>query len=375
LKKITQSKWVRIPYFFFLYAFSLIGFGLTVAYLAIHFRWTDEKGSVDKNSRYLSESQEKYKEDVKKDSIRNYLYKVEALQRISILNKHFPKNAQLVLTAFEHGEDVTEVLRMLDAIDLSQKSNVAYHSEVSEYKKNKKSLINKKFKNNAIEWMNVPEWETLKIAIQKDKHLIDSVEKVTGVEGRLIVACLVGEQIRLFNSNREIYKSYIGPLKVLSVESKFSFGVTGIKEHTAQKIEGYMKDKSSVFYLGEEYENLLDFSTDDSTSERISRLTNYRNHYYSYLYAALFLKQVKQQWEKEGFPIDKRPEVLVTLFNVGFPQSKPKSNPKVGGSTVKIHEVPYTFGMIGYHFYYSGELFDAFPIHGQKFDWNKTQNS
>jgi transcriptional regulator with XRE-family HTH domain len=36
----------------------------------------------------------------------------------------------------------------------------------------------------------------------------------------------------------------------------------------------------------------------------------------------------------------------------------------------KIKEKPISFGMIGYQFYYSGELCDLFPIHTKKFDWN-----
>ena len=89
------------------------------------------------------------------------------------------------------------------------------------------------------------------------------------------------------------------------------------------------------------------------------------------MYAAVFLKQVKVQWERAGYPIENRPEILATLFNVGFPQSKPKSNPKVGGSTIKIYEKPYTFGAIAFQFYYSGELFELFHIQTKKFDWDE----
>lgn len=371
MKKIIRSKWFKIPYYTFLYAFAIIGFGLTGAYFAIYFRWTDEKGSVDKNSRVLQTSSKSYEKVIDSDSLKMYGYKIEAIQRISILNKYYPRNAQYVLHALENGDNIIEVLRMLDAIDLQLKENQAYKNEIIDYKKNKKQFGNKNLTASAFEWMNMPEWEIFKEAVAKDKKLIDSAAKVTGVEARLIVSCLVGEQIRLFNSDREAFKKWIGPLKILSVESKFSFGVTGIKEHTAQKIEGYLKDKNSVYYIGEQYENLLDFSTEDPTTERIDRLTSFRNHYYSYLYAAIFIKQVKVQWERSGFPLDNRPEILATLFNVGFPQSVPKKNPKVGGSTIVIKEKPYTFGMISYQFYYSGELYNLFPIQGTKFDWNE----
>jgi len=85
------------------------------------------------------------------------------------------------------------------------------------------------------------------------------------------------------------------------------------------------------------------------------------------------MKQMKVQWEKAGFPIDERPEILATLFNVGYEQSQPKSNPRVGGSSITINEKIYSFGSIAYEFYYSGELFDLFPFKTKKFDWNAIQ--
>ena len=217
--------------------------------------------------------------------------------------------------------------------------------------------------------MNISEWQDFKIAVAKDKKLIDSVQNLTGVESRLIVACLVGEQIRLFNSKREAYKKWIGPLKILTVESQFSLGVTGIKEQTAMDIEKNLHDPKSVYYLGDKYVHLLDFKTDNPKAERVNRLVDYKNHFYSYIYAAIFVKQVKIQWEKAGYPIDNRPEILATLFNVGYPQSEPKKHPKVGGSTIKIHEKPHSFGAVAYEFYYSGELYDLFPFKEKKFDF------
>lgn len=369
MKRFFRSRWFKIPFYTFLVGFALIGFFLTASYIAIKFRFTDEKGSVDVNDRYFHEIRDKYDQSFKKDTSSIYFDHYEALQRILLLNRFYPKNAQHIMLAYEKSEDDREVLRMLDAADLQLKKNKYYMSQL--YKLRYELKKERKIRTESIyDWMNISEWQDFKIAVAKDTHLIDSVAQVTGVEARLIVACLVGEQIRLFNSNREAYKKWIGPLKVLSVESQFSFGVTGIKEHTAQRIEGYLKDPSSEYYLGTEYENLLNFSTEDPTKERLDRLTSYRNHFYSYMYAAVFLKQVKVQWERAGYSIENRPEILATLFNVGFPQSKPKSNPCVGGSTIKIYEKPYTFGAIAFQFYYSGELFELFPIQTQKFDWN-----
>lgn len=371
MKKIFGSRWFKIPYYSFLYAFAAYGFFLVATYAAIQFGWTKEGGIVDSNSRYFQSMYDKYNQGFKTDSSSMVQHRYEALERILVLNDYYPTNAQYILTVMQKGAPEVEVLRMLDAVDIQLKNNKSYQKRLSKIKF--ESKINKELTNQSVfEWMNIAEWQTFKEAVAKDKKLIDSVANQTGVEGRLIVSCLVGEQIRLFNSGREAYKKWIGPLKVLSVESQFSFGVTGIKEHTAKTIEGYLKDPTSEFYLGKEYENLLDFEGEDTASinkERIDRLTDFHNHYYSYMYAALFLKQVKVQWEKAGYPIENRPEILATLFNVGFPQSKPKSNPRVGGSTIKIYEKPYSFGAISYQFYYSGELFNLFPYKTKKFDW------
>lgn len=371
MKRFFKSRWFKIPFFTLTFVFAAIGFFLTVSYLAITMRWTDEAGQVDVNNRYFQEIHDKYNQDFKIDSVKIVKQQYEALDRIILLNEFYPKNAQFILSAMQKGGSEVEILRMLDAVDLQLKDDQTYQAEV--LKLQKKAAQNKRVSGLSVfDWMNISEWQDFKMAVAKDKKLIDSAANQTGVEARLIVACLVGEQIRLFNSNREIYKTYIGPLKVLSVESHFSFGVTGIKELTAMNIEKYLKDPSCEFYLGKQYEKLLDFKATDTASirtERINRLVDYRNHYYSYIYAAVFLKQVKTQWEKAGFPIDKRPEILTTLFNVGFPQSKPKAKPRVGGSTIFIHEKPYSFGAIGYQFYYSGELYDLFPFEKQKLDW------
>lgn len=368
MKKVFKSKWFKIPFYTLLVGFALIGFFLTASYAAIKLRLTDDSGSVDVNNRYFQEIKDKYNQSFELDTSSVQFNDYEAVQRIVLLNKFYPVNAQFIMNAYEKSDDKKEILRMLDAADIQLKDNKYYNQQLRKLKASLKRK--KKYRSISVyEWMNISEWQDFKIAVAKDKELIDSAARVTGVESRLIVACLVGEQIRLFNSNREAYKKWIGPLKILSVESQFSFGVTGIKEHTAMKIERLLKTPDSEYYLGERYENLLDFATEDTTQERLDRLTSYRNHYYSYLYAAVFLKQVKHQWERAEFPIDDRPEILATLFNVGFPQSKPKSNPRVGGSTIKIYEKPYTFGAIAYQFYYSGELFDLFPIQSKKFDW------
>jgi hypothetical protein len=65
-----------------LYCFAIIGFGLCVAYFAIHFKWTNEKGSVDVNSRYLETN---FKKNISQnsDSLNEVKLKYQAINRIS----------------------------------------------------------------------------------------------------------------------------------------------------------------------------------------------------------------------------------------------------------------------------------------------------
>ncbi len=79
------------------------------------------------------------------------------------------------------------------------------------------------------------------------------------------------------------------------------------------------------------------------------------------------MRQFQAHWEKAGLSLAYRPEILGTLYNLGFQKSKPKKNPAVGGSTFKVGDKEYTFGGLCYEFYYSGELMDIFPLTSKPF--------
>jgi len=366
MRKLFSKKWIKYPFFSFLFLFAIIGFFMSGTYIAMKLKLTNDSGAIDQNDRYFQGI--KYDQSFKIISNKSEKENFDNLHRILILNKYAPQNAKHIMDAYMKHKNEFETRKMIFAVEMYLNNNKAYKNEVKNYLKNKYKLPRKQVKGSIFDWMNISEWQDFKIACAKDKKLIDSVSKLTGVESRLIVSCLVGEQIRLFNSKREAYKKWIGPLKILTVESQFSLGVTGIKEQTAMDIEKNLHDPKSIYYLGDKYIHLLDFKTENPVNERVKRLVDYKNHFYSYMYAAIFLKQVKVQWEKAGFPIDDRPEILATLFNVGYPQSKPKRNPRVGGSTIKIYDKPHSFGAIAYEFYYSGELYDIFPFKEKRFD-------
>lgn len=210
-------------------------------------------------------------------------------------------------------------------------------------------------------WNETREWQVVKAGLVKDREVIERVSKETGVSSRLIATLVIPEQIRFFTSEREVFKRYFEPLKILGSMSQFSLGVSGIKPETAEKIEQYANDPTSEFYPGVSLAKLIAYEGIASSSARYDRLTDAKNHYYSYLYTAIYIKEIQAQWEKSGYDISENREVLATLFNLGFLKSKPHSSPKVGGAPITTGGVTYYYGELGALFYNSHELLDIFP--------------
>lgn len=363
-----RSAWRKV-FNIFEALFALAGFAIIGAWAFYQLGFTKNRGAVDKNYRYmLSVSEMEALQDSTLTEAQVNQRWMQQYAKLAVFGKFYPANAQLITRAAQFSHDPMMVDRMMRAcsmyIDDQSEYNALWQKVdklLSEYPQQQQP--------NVIPWMQGVEWSALKEAITRDKALIIEAGRLTGVEPRLIVGCLIGEQIRLFNSKRETFKKYLGPVKVLSVQSQFSYGVNGIKISTAKSIEEHLKDPNSVFYMGKRYEHLLDYTVEGKAQEdeRYNRLVDYRNHLYSYLYTACILHQTKVQWERAGYDISERPDVLFTLFNVGFAQSVPKPDPVCGGSHIKAGDRIYTFGAIGFDFYYSGELAEDFPFWREHF--------
>lgn len=351
----------------FVYLFALAGFGIIAAWAVFKLGLTNNKGGVDENYRYLLSvsEMEKLKQEDMTPQQRNAVW-MEQYLKLAAFGKFYPENARLILEAAERSGNPILVDRMIAAASLYIDSNSAYSEFFGQMKKVYDSRPQMQ-SPTVIPWMSTSEWEMLKASLIRDTAMLNEAGRLTGVEPRLIAACLVGEQIRLFNSKREIVKKYLGPVKVLSVQSQFSYGVNGIKEHTAKAVEAHLKDSTSEFYMGRQYENILDFKTDNHEMERYNRLVDYRNHLYSYIYTGCILHQTMLQWKRAGYDISNRPDILCTLFNVGFSQSHPHDAPRCGGSHITVDGRVYTFGAIGFDFYYSGDLAEAFPFWPERF--------
>ena len=366
-KRAVKAPFLRRLFNVTVYLFAVAGFLIIGAWAFYKLGFTKNKGAVDENYRYLmsvSEMKEMRNADLTPQQ-RNALW-LDQYLKLAVFGKFYPENARLILDAAERSDNPLVVDRMLAAASLYADSSESYLQLLQQMQK----LFDAQPQHehpSVIPWMATTEWEMLRASIVRDSAMINEAGRLSGVEPRLIAACLVGEQIRLFNSNREVVKRYLGPVKMLSVQSQFSYGVNGIKEHTAIAVEQHLKDSTSEFYMGRRYENILDFNSDNHEMERYNRLVDYRNHLYSYLYTGCILHQTMLQWRRAGYDISDRPDILCTLFNVGFSQSHPHGAPRCGGSHIRVDGKLYTFGAIGFDFYYSGDLADVFPFWEERF--------
>jgi hypothetical protein len=369
-KKKKKYRFLRITYFTALHLLSAFALFLMLTALAVKFKWTNEKGTVDINNRYFSSMAEQYGTDLK--SKKANLNKQESLllQKIGLLAKYNPVDAAKINNAYFLTKDLSVGQRMFDAAALLLKENKMFQKELRKIKakNNPKSLF--EFSNYAV-------WKTFCDAVKKDKAAIDSASRITGVESRMIVMCLVGEQVRMFNANRERFKQYVYPFSRVILPKNRGYGVTSILEHTALQIEQNLINKNSPFYPGDYFYKCLNTTDADPglvvdsikahQHKTIQRLIMGGDHFYSYLYTAFLIRQYQAHWQRAGQDLSYRPEIVGTLFNLGFHKSKPKKNPEVGGSSFTVGNKEYTFGGLCYEFYYSGEMLKDFPITSKPF--------
>lgn len=371
-KRSSWKKIFKYSYFTSVHILAGISIFLIFTALAVKFKWTNDKGDVDINNRYFEEIANKYGKDLKTDSLTILKDEYIMFQKLGVIAKYYPQNAKIITEAYQKSGDVYVALRMIDALGILMKNNQSYQHQIASISaKDKVKTV------SVYAWSNYKVWKDFCKAVATDKHAIDSVSRLTGVESRIIVMCLVGEQLRMFNSGREKFKQYVMPFGRLIMPTNRGYGVTGILEHTALRIEANLFNKNNPFYPGDYFTQCVNVNDsfpqviNDTISahkhKTIQRLIKGGDHYYSYLYTAFLMRQYQAHWEKAGFDLSNRPEILGTLFNLGFHKSKPKNNPEVGGSTFNIGGKDYTFGGLCFEFYYSGELQDLFPITGEGF--------
>lgn len=380
----TSKKILKIIYYILLYGLAAAGFVLIGGYLAVYFKITNVPGVVDLNNSYYEKAARFYEpiteratsSDLTLSEIEAQITSLENIKKfkqvnlckIAVLKNSYPDNAAAIADVYAQKNSEVLLSKMLVAAEIRLKGNAELYKEYISCEFNPGQKINdgnlvteiSASSTNLYSWADSEEWQVIKKAIAKDEPNIKKAAELAGINPRLLVSICIVEQFRLYFTQRELYEKLFKPLSILANANKMAWGVMAIKEKTAIDIENHLKDPSTDYYLGSDYQNLLNFQTTDIATERYARLSDEKNAYYSYLYGSLYVKQFERQWERAGFAIGDRPELLATLFNIGFKNSKPKYNAEVGGSEIEINGLKYSFGSLAYEFFYSGEMSDIF---------------
>ncbi len=206
------------------------------------------------------------------------------------------------------------------------------------------------------------QWLAFKKSVLSDRSVLDRVERETGIRARLIVSELVAEQMRYHFSSKGRFERLTGVKNVLmNPKIGISLGPMGLKVSTAKKIESHALNESTPFYPGPGLVRLISTTGAVNSEEELFLRFTAVDHYYSYLYAAMYSREIIAQWNRYGYDISERPEIIATLYNIGFSNSRPNSEPKVGGAAVVSFDGRrYSFGRLAYEFYYSSELLEEF---------------
>ncbi len=351
----TSKKHIhRKAFLILLCGFAAIGFIFCLVYVGMHTGIFNVKGSISERNSYFNLNKTSSSET---DTFNDLVITCQ----INTLGKYAPLTAINIYRSLSRGTDENVLLKMIQVASRRFENDFFYTASMDTCNTTgSKEII---LPISAYNWADTDQWNLMREVFTRDQDIIKKAAADVGVSPRLILGGVIGEQFRFFNSRRESFKSYFEPLKILASLSNTSFGIAGLKPKTVLQIEEHLKDDSSPFYLGSEMEHIVDYTNPNGLeSQRLDRITNAKNPYYPYLYVGLYIKQIETQWEKAGYDISNRPEVLATLYNLGFYYSVPKPNPQVGGTVININNVDYTFGDIAYEFYYSGELADIFPL-------------
>lgn len=339
----------------FLFGFAIAGFVFFMVYIAMQFGWLNVRGSVSERNSYFNIN--------KNEKIKTESYNLEIVCQINVLNKFAPLTSVNIYKNLVKGTKDEIISKMIETASFRFKNDYAFNKEINSCKNINNQRQELKVLTSAYNWADTDQWALMKEVFIRDQEVIKKAASDAKISPRLILGGVIGEQFRFFNNRRESFKSYFEPLKILASLSNTSFGIAGLKPKTIGQIEDNLKNKKSPFYLGSNFEHIVDHNNGvDIETDRMNRITNTKDPYYSYLYVGLYMKQIVAQWQRAGFDLSNRPEILATLYNLGFYYSVPKENPQAGGSVININEEDYTFGDIAYEFYYSGELSDIFPI-------------
>ncbi len=159
--------------------------------------------------------------------------------------------------------------------------------------------------------------------IKVNQELITQASRIFNIDPNILSSIIYVERTQNYTWEDDALDEYLAQVGLNS-----SIGFCQVKLKTAYWIEVQLNDSLGSHYIGDKYFEILKFSK--SPKEIISKL---QNDSLNILYAAAYLKIIQTHWQKDGFPIDDRADILGTLYSTGLfyrggEERKPNKNPK-----------------------------------------------
>ena len=289
--------------------------------------------------------------------IYNYFIDKEIEEFNIFLNNILKINSYLNLPIQEHNFD--EKFCRIESLhkQIKKKKYGELVKELKQLEQNIQNNYNNPDYEKQVIWLDF--FDTMEFQYLMNRFIIDKewlykndVKKVADllkVEKNIINSAVLTEQCRGFFTYRGYVKDIVKSNKVLMVMSQFSYGIWGIKEKTAVKIENYLSGNNQNIYI--EY-----LSGVNNNNLRVEKLTT--DIFIQLLYTGWLIKSIIDRRQQAGIDISRDYGVIFTLYNFGNSDKKiPHENPKIWGAIITINEKKYSFGALGMIFYYYLEMY------------------
>ena len=162
--------------------------------------------------------------------------------------------------------------------------------------------------------------------LEDQKSNMEFAAKTFNINPDYLRAIIYVERTNNYNWQDEYFDDYLAKKGQNS-----SIGFCQVKMKTAYWIEHQLNDSLSEFYPSKDYQNILQIS--QSPQEIIDKLNVDRTNL---LYAVAYMRIIQSYWEKAGFPINDRVDIIATIFSYGIfsrdtgkplkPHGEPKAN-------------------------------------------------
>ena len=185
----------------------------------------------------------------------------------------------------------------------------------------------------------------------KYKDHITLAASIFNLNPNLIKACIFVEQLRAFYTFKWLFKSVAQTNTYLTVMSKQSFGIGGMKLNTAEQLEGRLASNEPTIY-----QKYFSYENENNISQqRLVRLTDTKNYYYQILYSAGLLYEYSTERRKAWYNITNQPGLIATMYNIGY--SEPHANADIWWSFMNIEWEKYSFWGLAMLIYYYLEIY------------------